>query len=195
MKFDILNWNEPAMYLDSRSPEQNGSSPKSLNQRVQKCLDKKKPKLKQNLIRSQFSCTYKDDAATQIKPLAFPSMSQVPTCIHPALKIVPVLCFDDDAIPTGDVPKEKISLQINSGNRDPIVVKAKAKKAPLRKSTKRKQFDNGANQNDLDDEPAQKKTAPPNKSKEMASMAKKNSKSAAKTQIAGQAKLTSFFRL
>ncbi|XP_069620368.1 PCNA-interacting partner isoform X1 [Ranitomeya imitator] len=178
-----------------RSPEQNGSSPKSLNQRVQKCLDKKKPKLKQNLIRSQFSCTYKDDAATQIKPLAFPSMSQVPTCIHPAPKIVPVLCFDDDAIPTGDVPKEKISLQINSGNRDPTVVKAKAKKAPLRKSTKRKQFDNGANHNYLDDEPAQKKTAPPNKSKEMASMAKKNSKSAAKTQIAGQAKLTSFFRL
>ncbi|XP_077121734.1 PCNA-interacting partner isoform X2 [Ranitomeya variabilis] len=178
-----------------RSPEQNGSSPKSLNQRVQKCLDKKKPKLKQNLIRSQFSCTYKDDAATQIKPLAFPSMSQVPTCIHPAPKIIPVLCFDDDAIPTGDVPKEKISLQINSGNREPTVVRAKAKKVPLRKSTKRKQFDNGANQNDLDDEPAQKKTAPPNKSKEMASMAKKNSKSAAKIQIAGQAKLTSFFRV
>ncbi|XP_073431267.1 PCNA-interacting partner isoform X1 [Dendrobates tinctorius] len=84
-----------------RSPEQTGSSPKSLNQRVRKCLDKKNPKLKQNLIRSQFSCTYKDDAATKVKPLAFTSMSQVPTCIHPAPKIVPVCCFDD-AIPTGN---------------------------------------------------------------------------------------------
>ncbi|XP_044136537.1 PCNA-interacting partner isoform X2 [Bufo gargarizans] len=179
-----------------RSPEQHsGSSPKPLNQRVQKCVDKNKPKLKQNLIKSQFSCTYKDDAATQIKPFAFPSMSQVPSCIHPGPKIVPVLCFDEDDVPTGDVLKVKTGLEVNSGNRDLTVGKSKSSKDPVRKSTKRKQFDDGENQQVLDNEHPQKRTLLSTKPKEKASTARKNSKSAAKKQIVGQAKLTSFFRL
>ncbi|XP_075712796.1 PCNA-interacting partner isoform X1 [Rhinoderma darwinii] len=178
-----------------RSPEQpNGSSPKPLNRRVQKCMDKNKPRLKQNLIRSQFSCTYKDDSGNQIKPSAFPSMSQIPTCIHPAPKIVPVLCYDD--VPIGDVSKEKTALQINSGNRDVIVVKEKSSKDPVRKSTKRKQLDKCENQYIPDDEPPQKKTLPSAKLKEKSATARNNSKSSAKNkQIVGQAKLTSFFRL
>ncbi|XP_069829561.1 PCNA-interacting partner [Dendropsophus ebraccatus] len=177
-----------------RSPEQrNASSPESLNQRVQKCIDKNKPKLKQNLIRSQFSCTYKDDATTQIKPLPFPSMSQVPTCIHPAPKIVPILCFDEDDVPNGDVTKERTALKLHSGNSDLKTGKAKLSNDPIRKSTKRKQLDHSENQYIPENEPPPKKTLPSTKLKEKAT--KKNSKCTANKQIVGQAKLTSFFRV
>ncbi|XP_056430530.1 PCNA-interacting partner isoform X2 [Hyla sarda] len=182
-----------------RSPEQrNGSSPKPLNQRVQKCMDKNKPKLKQNLIRSQFSCTYKDDTTTHIKLRAFPSMSQVPTCIFPAPKIVPVLSFDDDDDdddPIGGLTKEKAALQLHSGNQNLKVGKVKFTKDPIRKSTKRKQLDQCENQSIPDNEPPQKKTLPSTKTKEKATIAKKTSKCAANKQIVGQAKLTSFFRV
>ncbi|XP_072002491.1 PCNA-interacting partner isoform X1 [Engystomops pustulosus] len=181
-----------------RTPAQSsGSSPKPLNQRVQKGIDKNKPKLKQNLIRSQFSCTYKDDAATQMKRFAFPSMSQVPTCVHPAPKIVPVLCFDeeDNGVSIGDASNQKTALQINTGNVEPKVGKGKSNKEPLRKSAKRKQLDNGENQALPDGEPPQKKTIPSCKPKEKATMGRNNNKSAAKKQIVGQAKVTSFFRV
>ncbi|KAG9490531.1 hypothetical protein GDO78_006069 [Eleutherodactylus coqui] len=177
-----------------RTPEQyNGSPTKPLNQRVQQCMAKNKPKLKQNLIRSQFSCTYKDEAVTQSKPSAFPSMSQVPTCIHPAPKIVPVICYDD--APTDDASKGKNALRIRSANGDVQVGKAKSIKDPIRKSTKRKQSGNSENPSMLENEPPPKKTLPSTKPKEKATTARSSSKSAAVKQIVGQAKLTSFFRV
>ncbi|KAM8973147.1 PCNA-interacting partner [Pelodytes ibericus] len=182
-----------------RSPEQcSGLSPKSLNQRVQKCMKDNKPKLKQNLIRSQFSCTYKDGNLTQIKKYDFPSMSQVPTCVHPAPKIVPVLCFDDD--PTDGCIKKDV-LQSNSGN---INLKGTDMKRKVKssKTTKRKQIEiNDENLTDIDIEPPRKKTtaglASTKPSVAASKPASKNiSKTASKNkQIVGQAKLTSFFRL
>ncbi|KAM3927114.1 PCNA-interacting partner [Leptodactylus fuscus] len=184
-----------SLLLLFRSPEQTTeSSPKPLKQRAQKCIDKNKPKLKQNLIRSQFSCTYKDDAAPHIKPFAFPSMSQVPTCIHPAPKIVPVLCFDDD-VPNDNMSKAKTVLQLNSGNIDLKDGKTKSSKNPLQKSTKRKHLDKGENQSIPDDEPPEKKTLSTSKPKGKATAARNNSKSTVTKQIVGQAKLTSFFRV
>lgn len=169
-----------------RTPEQcNESSLKSLGQRVQKCIDK--PKLKQNLIKSQFSCTYKETSASQPKT-DFPSMSQVPTCIHPAPKFVPVLCFDEE--PIGDISKKTFGIRsgnIDSGNKD---VKGKHNKPSVQKSSKRKQVDTDENQGNLEDEPPQKKLAGSTKTKAA------SSKAVAKNRhIVGQAKLTSFFRV
>ncbi|XP_018415174.1 PREDICTED: PCNA-interacting partner-like [Nanorana parkeri] len=179
-----------------RTPEQyGGSSPKSLFQRAQKCSNKDKPKLKQNLIKSQFSCTYKETSASQLKPCDFPSMSQVPTCIHPAPKIVPVLCFDEE--PIGDISKKKTALRTNSSNIDSKDVKGKSSKESIQKRSKRKQVDTDENQDYHKDEPPQKKlVAGSTKTKEKAAPIKTSSKAVAKNKlIVGQAKLTSFFRV
>ncbi|XP_072257236.1 PCNA-interacting partner isoform X2 [Pyxicephalus adspersus] len=178
-----------------RTPEQySGSSPKSLDQRVQKCINKDKPKLKQNLIKSQFSCTYKETSTSQLKPCDFPSMSQVPTCIHPAPKIVPVLCFDEE--PIDHISKKKTAFQIHSGNIDSQVVKGKSSKELTKKGSKRKQVDT-ENQHNPEDEPPQKKVVTGlTKTKEKAAPTKTSSKAVAKNKlIVGQAKLTSFFRV
>ncbi|XP_040200221.1 PCNA-interacting partner [Rana temporaria] len=177
-----------------RTPEQcNESSLKSLSQRVQKCINKDKPKLKQNLIKSQFSCTYKETSAYQPK-IDFPSMSQVPTCIHPAPKFVPVLCFDEE--PIGDISKKTFGIRsgnIDSGNKD---VKGKPSKQSVQKSSKRKQVDTGEDQGNIEDEPPQKKLAGLTKTKEKAASSKTKVKAVAKNKhIVGQAKLTTFFRL
>ncbi|XP_041749215.1 PCNA-interacting partner isoform X2 [Coregonus clupeaformis] len=71
-----------------RSPEvPTGSSPKPLQHRVQERQDQLKPKAREQTIRSQFACTYQDDSALPLnRVLDFPSTNQVPTCVHPALK-------------------------------------------------------------------------------------------------------------
>ncbi|KAM9313212.1 PCNA-interacting partner [Gastrophryne carolinensis] len=201
-KADLLSADEGGSVFGSvsflslfRSPEQLiGSSPKSLGQRVRACIDKDKPKLKQNLIKSQFSCTYKESSAVLLKS-HFPSMSQVPTCIHPAPKIVPVLCFDEEEEPLG-VSKPKTSIQMKSGNIDQKNVKGTSKKESVRKSSKRKQVETNENQGNLQDEPPKKKiVAEPLRPKEKV-VPSKSSKSAPKNKlIVGQAKLTNFFRL
>ncbi|XP_063783869.1 PCNA-interacting partner isoform X2 [Pseudophryne corroboree] len=183
-----------------KTPEQNhGSSPKPLSQRVQKCVNKNDPKLKQNLIKSQFSCTYKEGSTTQIKLPAFPSMSQVPTCIHPAPKIVPVLCFDE---PIGYVQKEKPALQIRSGNTDNKDVKGKSSEdservgKTVQKSRKRKQVDKGETHDKLDNEPPQKRATAGSATTKENTATRAKGKSAPKNKlIVGQAKLTSFFRV
>ncbi|MBN3303668.1 PARI protein, partial [Amia calva] len=69
-----------------RSPEQsNGSSPKPLRARIQE-RENQKPKVKGRAIRSQFAITYKDEDAILNRVLQFPSLSQVPTWVHPAPK-------------------------------------------------------------------------------------------------------------
>ncbi|KAM4748827.1 PCNA-interacting partner [Rhinophrynus dorsalis] len=174
-----------------RSPEQyNGSSPKPLSQRVQKCIDKNKPKLKQNLIRSQFACTYKDGNVTHIKHWDFPSMSQVPTCIHPAPKINTVLCFEDDAIEYEC--KKKQGLISNSGNIDTVINPKEKLKNVGGKSSKRKKVDLPSVTISHENEPPRKKvTLSSTTAKE-----KRESKSTSKNKlIVGQAKLTSFFRV
>ncbi|MEE6507590.1 hypothetical protein FKM82_026905 [Ascaphus truei] len=192
-----------------RSPEQcSGSSPDSLNRRLQKCINKNKPKLKQNLIRSQFACTYKDDNLTKIKPLDFPSMSQVVTCIHPARKIVPVLCFDEEPLlATDNVRMQKQGPELSSGNIDLKNVKGKGKsyKNLEGRRTKRKQVDvNSDNPKEHENEPPQKKAivglATSKKAKEKQdcklTTSRNGNKSVPKNKlIAGQAKLTSFFRM
>ncbi|KAM4677725.1 PCNA-interacting partner [Discoglossus pictus] len=187
-----------------RSPDQcNGSSPKPLGDRVQKCINKNKPKLKQNLIRSQFACTYKDGYATKAKECDFPSMSQFPTCIHPAPKIIPVLCFDDEPIIDNLVtPKER--LKSSSGNIAIKGVMGKSCKNLGGGRTKRKQVDLGIeNLNEVQSEPPQKKSTVEHTSLKKAmetkakpATSKTKSKTAPKNKLlVGQAKLTTFFRM
>nr|Q28EM3.2 RecName: Full=PCNA-interacting partner; Short=PARI; AltName: Full=PARP-1 binding protein; AltName: Full=PARP1-binding protein; Short=PARPBP [Xenopus tropicalis] len=184
-----------------RSPEQkNGSSPKPLSHRVQKAMDKNKPKLKQNLIRSQFACTYKDGNLAQIKQWDFPSLSQVPTCIHPAPRIAPVLCFDEEPLENSDLQKQE--LKLSSGNIDLKTggqVKNKPCKNVANKRSKRKQVDiQSETTNAQENEPPQKKAVVEitSKKENKPCVTRNCNKSSSKNKlIAGQAKLTSFFRV
>ncbi|KAG7267308.1 hypothetical protein CRUP_030073 [Coryphaenoides rupestris] len=97
--------------LDLLSPEvTTGDSPEPLKNRVQSQQNLVKPKVKgQNLawfrwssrvkqvrpplpiLRSQFACTYRDEEEEEGQPrlnrvLDFPSSSQMPSCVHPAPK-------------------------------------------------------------------------------------------------------------
>ncbi|XP_064417405.1 PCNA-interacting partner isoform X1 [Latimeria chalumnae] len=195
-----------------RTPEQSsGSSPKSLKHRVQKRIDEGKSKVKQNLIRSQFACTYKEDTVLTKKLQEFPSFSQVPTCLHPAPKQDPAICFDDELfIENLDPTVKRPALGTTSGNvqqKGNVSKKDTGKMSgqPGNKSLKRKQVDiNGKNVCDNENEPPQKKTVigpstsnkPQNKLNGKPAAPRKGNNAAAKKKlIPGQAKLTSFFRV
>ncbi|KAK0139413.1 PCNA-interacting partner [Merluccius polli] len=71
-----------------RSPEAAaGDSPEPLKTRVQSRQDLLKPKVRPGALRSQFACTYRDEEEPPLnRVLDFPSGSQIPTCVHPAPK-------------------------------------------------------------------------------------------------------------
>ncbi|XP_041113263.1 PCNA-interacting partner isoform X2 [Polyodon spathula] len=210
-----------------RSPEPStGSSPKSLRYRVLEHEGKTTPKAKGNPIRSQFACTYRDDPLVNKNLLQFPSLSQVPTCVHPAPKrtLVPVICFDDE--PSTDTT----SIAANATENEALITKGKrpvfgstsgniqqkgnsrkkgsgsANGQPGNKSCKRKQVCvNSENGNcSHENEPPKKRVAggpkvsdkPHNKLDCKTGAPGKGSKAVAKKKlIAGQGKLTNFFRL
>ncbi|RXM36720.1 PCNA-interacting partner [Acipenser ruthenus] len=204
-----------------RSPEPStGSSPKSLRYRVLEHEGKTTPKAKGNPIRSQFACTYHDDPLVNKKLLQFPSLSQVPTCVHPAPKkaLVPVLCFDDEPSTANVTENEALIIErkrpafgSTSGNTQQKGNSRKkgsgsANGQPGNKSCKRKQaYVNGENANcSHENEPPQKRAAggpkvsdkPHNKLDCKTGAPGKGSKAVAKKKlIAGQGKLTNFFRL
>lgn len=198
---------EDSMLTLFRSPEQaNESSPKSLRHRVQKSMDGRKEKLKQTLIRSQFACTYKDDQGLHRKLQNFPSMSQVPTCVHPAPKPVSVLCFDEEPLSEEPSLPTRPALALVSGNvplKGLACRKGNSGETLVQKSSKRKQV-NSSSENLSSEEPPHKKTAgelkvsrkPSNKLDNKLCVAENVNKATSKKKlIAGQAKLTSFFRL
>ncbi|XP_044041929.1 PCNA-interacting partner isoform X2 [Siniperca chuatsi] len=196
-----------------RSPEvSTGCSPEPLRNRVQSRLDLLKPKAKE-VIRSQFACTYKDEELPLNRVLEFPSTSQVPTCVHPAPKHKTIPAVDEEcssvveetttAKPTSECPnKEQSGVQWgaalgqrsgNAQNRGAGLSNRKKTGIQMqRKGNKRKQVDSdqhGGSEN----EPPQKKQ-PTSVSVKMPgkNVCKASSK---KKLIAGQGKLTSFFRV
>ncbi|KAG8439441.1 hypothetical protein GDO86_005594 [Hymenochirus boettgeri] len=185
-----------------RSPEQNnGTSPKPLGQRVQKVIKENKDKLKQNSIRSQFACTYKDSNMAQVKKLDFPSLSQVLTCKHPAPKITPVLCFEE-AFENDSTQNKELKLSSGNINHQSIEkVKGKPRKNGGSLKVKRKQMDGQCETTSAqENEPPKKKVAVA----PLSTKAKENKQCVSKTHckslsknklLAGQAKLTSFFRV
>lgn len=208
----ILNGEEGICVLTLyRSPEAStGSSPVPLTNRVQSRLELLKPKVKTGVIRSQFACTYIDDELPLNRVLEFPSSSQVPTCVHPAPK--PKWTPAEEEYPTVDTvfSANSASESLNkepSGLQQGAALKPKSgnalnrsagpgskKKAGMDvkiKANKRKQEETdqlGGSEN----EPPKKK--PPTNVK---NPAKPISKATNKKQllIAGQGKLTNFFRL
>ncbi|XP_062299499.1 PCNA-interacting partner [Scomber scombrus] len=202
-----------------RSPEvSTGCSPEPLKNRVQSRLDLLKPKAKARVIRSQFACTYKDEELPLSRVLEFPSSSQVPTCVHPAPKHKTTPGVEEEeeeeveeetatAKSTFECPRKQKEQSIaqqgaafgarsgNAQNRGagPGNRKKSGKsQTHSSKGNKRKQVDSDQHVG-AENEPPEKKqpTSVPNK------MPVKNvSKGVSKKKlIAGQGKLTSFFRL
>ncbi|XP_078098923.1 PCNA-interacting partner [Sander vitreus] len=197
-----------------RSPEvPTGCSPEPLKNRVQSRLDLLKPKPRDKVIRSQFACTYKDEELPLNRVLEFPSTSQVPTCVHPAPKRQTIPAVDEEcssdveettkAKSTSECPNKEQSgvqrgpaLEPRSGNVQHRGAgpgnRKKTGTQMQRKGNKRKQVDSdqhGGSEN----EPPQKKQL----TSVLVQMQGKNvSKASSKKKlIAGQGKLTSFFRL
>ncbi|XP_067855350.1 PCNA-interacting partner isoform X2 [Heptranchias perlo] len=198
----------PCMLALFRSPKQSsGLSPKSLRHRIQKqTREGKSATVKHTLIKSQFSCTYKEDSAVNSKSPNYPSLSQAPTCVQPGPKPVPnIFCdvpSDDESRPTSAThstgrPKSatnKRGCGTNSG-------KAGNEKIGNRKGggkvVKRKLADLDRDEN----EPLQKCTDVKSvtlegKMGKKAPSSLKGVKTKAKNRlIPGQLKLTNFFRV
>ncbi|XP_005303751.2 PCNA-interacting partner isoform X1 [Chrysemys picta bellii] len=193
-----------------RSPAQStGSSPKPLRQRIKTSVGERKIKMKQPLIRSQFACTYKDDLMTEKKGQHFFSRSQIPTCIHPAPKQMLSLCLEAETFAEGvKSPPERSALGTSSGNVLQNGSKSEKAKScqPRNKSSKRKHM--ALNSEKVlcnnENEPSQythiKRPKISNILREkldsrLDGAAKGNKATAKNKLIAGQKKLTDFFRL
>ncbi|XP_062472343.1 PCNA-interacting partner isoform X3 [Pezoporus occidentalis] len=188
-----------------RSPAQsNVSSPKPLRQRIQESMDEKKMKMKQSSIKSQFASTYKNEFS-EINGQHFLSSSQIPTCTNPAPKQqlkagyvtgmnscldVPVLgTISENVHQTRSYtemgklscqPRNKNSKNEQMDLNNDKVICDKESEPSLQKNTKRSKTSNSP-QKELDSKIPGKR---------------KHSKTATKNKlIAGQAKLTHFFRL
>ncbi|XP_057276513.1 PCNA-interacting partner isoform X3 [Pezoporus wallicus] len=178
-----------------RSPAQsNVSSPKPLRQRIQESMDEKK-KMKQSSIKSQFASTYKNEFS-EINGQHFLSISQIPTCTNPAPKqqlkagYVTVLgTISENVHQTRSYtemgklscqPRNKNSKNEQMDLNNDKVICDKESEPSLQKNTKRSKTSNSP-QKELDSKIPGKR---------------KHSKTATKNKlIAGQAKLTHFFRL
>ncbi|XP_036976991.1 PCNA-interacting partner [Acanthopagrus latus] len=200
-----------------RSPEvSTGCSPEPLKNRVQSRLELLKPKTKDRVIRSQFACTYKDDELPLNRVLEFPSSSQVPTCVHPAPKPTntPAVDEDEDEEETTTAKPECLNKEQsaeqwgataaaaaaaaalgqrsgNAQNRGAAGPGSKKKSGAQTqsKSNKRKQVDS--------DQHGGSENEPPQKKQPAVKMPSKTTSKASskKKLIAGQGKLTSFFRV
>uniref|UniRef100_A0A3Q4HCB7 PCNA-interacting partner n=1 Tax=Neolamprologus brichardi TaxID=32507 RepID=A0A3Q4HCB7_NEOBR len=174
-----------------RSPEvSTGCSPEPLKNRVQSRLDLLKPKVRERVIRSQFACTYNDEELPLNRVLDFPSTSQVPTCVHPAPKSSECTNKAPGEIQRGAALKQRSG---NAPKQGASLVNGKGTGFKMQsRGNKRKQLDidqHGGSEN----EPPEKKQ-PTRTSVKMPG--KNGSKALSKKKlIAGQGKLTSFFRV
>ncbi|XP_042577984.1 PCNA-interacting partner isoform X2 [Cyprinus carpio] len=187
-----------------------GSSPKPLRNRILSQQEHIKSKVVRPTIRSQFACTYKDDELPLNRVLEFPSTSQLPTCMHPApKKPIPLsVTVEEEHDPTGmDISvKEATNLRhegpgqtalgehsgnawIRAGGKgtQPEQLR-RATGTSKRKLANRECTEQGREEN----QPPQKR--PPAKAP-AGGLGKRNVKAASKKLIAGQGKLTGFFRL
>ncbi|KAJ7329077.1 hypothetical protein JRQ81_015251 [Phrynocephalus forsythii] len=195
----------PSTFILFRSPAQTKeSSPKPLRKRIQAAAREKELKLKQPLIRSQFACTYKDDQMAETKDWSF----QTAVCIHSVPNRTEVQCLKNES--TAEClqsPLEIAALGTVSGNGSRGEEIRKLTCQPRQKSAKKKQMDRTsenviqANENvSLQHSMLSKR---PRTAKESQNSldgkikrGRKCNKIVAKNKlIAGQTKLTQFFRL
>ncbi|XP_068800689.1 PCNA-interacting partner isoform X1 [Struthio camelus] len=183
-----------------RSPLQSrGSSPKPHRQRIQESMDEKKIKMKQPSIKSQFACTYKDGLSERkcqhfFKSSMHPAPKQLlkDECLTEGMNS----CLDIPALGTisenvhrnrNETEMGKLSCQPRNKNSrneqmnlsDDKIICDKESELPLPKNAKRPKVSNN-----------------PQKKLDSKVGAGKSSRTANKNKlIAGQAKLTHFFRL
>ncbi|XP_068256923.1 PCNA-interacting partner [Nyctibius grandis] len=196
----------PSVLTLFRSPAQsNGSSPKPLRQCIQKSMDEKVIKMKQSSIKSQFACTYKNEL-NEIKGQRFLSSSEIPTCVRPAPKQHLEAGYLTEGMNSClDVPVLG-TISENVHQTRSYTDMGKLSCEPRNKNSKNEQMDlnNDKVICDKESEPSLQKNAKRpktsnNPQKELDSKIngkRKHSKTASKNKlIAGQAKLTHFFRL
>ncbi|XP_076861502.1 PCNA-interacting partner isoform X2 [Brachyhypopomus gauderio] len=196
-----------------RSPEvPTGLSPKPLRQRIQGHQEPAKSKVR--VIRSQFACTYLDDGLPLNRVLEFPSTNQLSTCMHPAPKRQrpsPVTASQEGPASTDTCHKlsEVIQMPVNSAPRgsghEAVLVPRIAlmptggvgqKLAPLQKviKTSKRKLESGEGVGE-----GREENQPPQKRAGMAAhhsrLGTRKSRAAPRKVLAGQSKLTSFFRL
>ncbi|XP_061663422.1 PCNA-interacting partner [Syngnathoides biaculeatus] len=179
-KADLLSEDQPALNGSEatsvltlfRSPEiSTGSSPEPLKKRVQTRFNLFRSKLEPRVIRSQFACTYLDEEEPPLnRILDFRSSSQAPTCVHPAPK--------PKTSPPASAETSELLLALapKSGNANLVRAPGSGDAAKKRKRA-------GV---ERENESAEKKKRPVK-----ASAGKKMKMK----MIAGQATLTSFFRV
>ncbi|GAA6089139.1 PCNA-interacting partner isoform X1 [Tachysurus ichikawai] len=165
-------------------------------------------------IRSQFACTYMDDGEPLIRVLDFPSTSQLPTCVHPAPKpTVPSAVnasLEHECNPADKCKKQdqQAAIQAMRGSGTKPALEQRSTNGPIRtgvsrkevaelqtitKTSKRKLSNReSVEQGGDENQPPQKR--PPAKACS-SGPGKRSSTMARKKLIAGQGKLTSFFRL
>ncbi|KAG7320538.1 hypothetical protein KOW79_016391 [Hemibagrus wyckioides] len=214
-----LNEAEPvSLFMLYKSPElPTGLSPKPLRNRVQSQQEHVKSKVRERGIRSQFACTYMDDSLPLNRVLDFPSTSQLPTCVHPAPKrTIPsaVNSPPEHESDPADKPKkqaevdQQATIQALRGSGTKPALEQRSTNGPIRtgvsrkgvaelqtitKTSKRKLSNReSVEQGGDENQPPQKR--PPAKACS-SGPGKKSGNMARKKLIAGQGKLTSFFRL
>ncbi|XP_032063277.1 PCNA-interacting partner isoform X3 [Aythya fuligula] len=184
-----------------RSPAQSdGSSPKPLRQRIQKSMDEKIIKMKQSSIKSQFACTYKNESS-EIKGHGFFNSSRMSTYEHPApkqhLQEGMNSCLDTPVLGT-------ISENVHQNRNYTEMGRLSCR--PRNKNSRNEQMDLNNDKVICDEENelslprnAKKRKTSNHPQKKLDSKFDgkgKNNKTASKNKlIAGQAKLTQFFRL
>ncbi|XP_015207316.2 PCNA-interacting partner [Lepisosteus oculatus] len=220
----VLGGDEGACVLQLfRSPEPStGSSPKPLRHRVRDRGNKTQPQVMGNAIKSQFACTYRDSDPDRDRTLLVRSLDLGPSCIHPAARQASPPGGSCDKRPaaahegvTESTESENLikrpafgSTSGNTQQKGNLSNKGRgiANTQPGNKSCKRKGLDapreNGPCSQENQPPPKRAPEAPktPDKpSRNPGGRARapgRTSKAAAKRKlIAGQGKLTNFFRL
>ncbi|GCB61708.1 hypothetical protein scyTo_0007094 [Scyliorhinus torazame] len=195
----------PCMLTLFRSPKQScGLSPKPLLHRIQeKIQEDNLAKVKNTLIKSQFSCTYKADSAANYESPNYPSVSQTPTCVQPGSN--PVLTIFCDDAPTEGESRQTLAAKPteaeSTSKRGQAAILRTAGNAEIgnpkgsRKVTKRKRAELGANL-DCENLPPERIFVTPVTVQGKRGKTFKEVKTKAKNKlIPGQSKLTNFFRV
>ncbi|XP_060695179.1 PCNA-interacting partner [Hemiscyllium ocellatum] len=192
----------PCMLTLFRSPTQSsGLLSKPLCHRIQKRIQKESlAKVKHTLIKSQFSCTYKEESAAKIKHCNDLSFDQTPTGVQPVPRPAVTIFCDDESIEAGSsqiLPPSAGQLELpRKRGHEAILGKARNEEGGNRKGSrkvsKRKcmEFDNDMGcENELP-------TCPPASLESKMGKTTKTVRTKAKNKlIAGQSKLTNFFRV
>ncbi|CAL8322972.1 unnamed protein product [Lota lota] len=165
-----------------------GDSPEPLKKRVQSRPDLLKPKVRPSTLCSQFACTYRDGEPPLNRVLDFPSGSQIPTCIHPGPKTATALVEEGpESGRTTGVSALRPSLGPNGRSAEGGVGGSKTINASASPNSKRKQADT--------EQPCVSENQPPAK-RPSPPLVKDGPKGPRKKKLlAGQGKLTAFFRV